>query len=206
MTLYALKPRFQQLLRPAVAALARAGVSANHVTLATCALSVAVGGFVYLAAPHQPLAWALLPLWLLLRMACNAADGLLAREHGQATPLGALLNETTDVLADAALFLPLAVLAPLQPLGVGSFIVLAGLSEFAGALGPTIGASRRYDGPLGKSDRALAVGAIALWAACAPLPASGALLMPLLCALTAWTVLRRLRAALVEAALAEAAP
>jgi CDP-diacylglycerol--glycerol-3-phosphate 3-phosphatidyltransferase len=72
--------------------------------------------------------------------------------------------------------------------------VLAGLSEFAGALGPTIGASRRYDGPMGKSDRAFYVGAIALWAAFQPLPAELALLMPLLALLTAATVVQRVRA------------
>jgi CDP-diacylglycerol--glycerol-3-phosphate 3-phosphatidyltransferase len=31
-----------------------------------------------------------------------------------------------------------------------------------------VGASRRYDGPMGKSDRAFAVGAIAFWAALIP--------------------------------------
>ena len=136
MSIYLLKPRFQQLLQPAVAALYRAGVTANQVTLAACALSVALGLGLYLAGSPRA-ALALIPAWMALRMAFNAVDGLLAREHGQASKLGALLNELTDVLSDAALFLPLALLSPLQPLWVGAFIVLAGLSEFAGALGPT---------------------------------------------------------------------
>jgi CDP-diacylglycerol--glycerol-3-phosphate 3-phosphatidyltransferase len=204
MSIYLLKPRFQSLLRPGVVALHAAGVTANQVTLAACAVSVLLGLGLYLglaAAPASPAAHAalaLIPLWLLLRMALNAADGMLAREFGQQSKLGALLNELTDVVADAALYLPLALLAPLQPLAVGAFIALAGLSEFAGALGPTVGATRRYDGPMGKSDRALAVGAIALWAALAPLPASFSLLMPLLATLTAWTVVRRVSRALAE--------
>lgn len=198
MSIYLLKPRFQALLRPAVGALHAVGVSANQVTLGTCLVSVALGVGLYTAGSPRTALW-LIPVWMLLRMACNAIDGLLAREHGQASKLGALLNELTDVLADAALLLPLALLAPFDPLWVGCFIVLAGLSEFAGALGPTIGASRRYDGPMGKSDRAFAVGAIALWAAWAPLPDVAAGLMPLLALLTAWTVVNRVRRALAEA-------
>jgi CDP-diacylglycerol--glycerol-3-phosphate 3-phosphatidyltransferase len=199
MSIYLLKPRFQALLRPAVGALFAAGVTANQVTLAACAISLALGLGLYAAgAPHAALA--LIPLWMFVRMAFNAIDGMLAREFGQASKLGAFLNELTDVVSDAALYLPLALLAPFSAVWVGAFIVLAGLSEFAGALGPTIGASRRYDGPMGKSDRAFAVGAIALWAAVAPIPAAAALLLPLLTLLTAWTVVNRVRRALAEAA------
>lgn len=198
-TIYQLKPRFQQLLRPAVGALAQAGVTANQVTLGTCAVSVALG--LALAQPGLPrAALALLPLWLLLRMAFNAIDGLLAREHGQATRLGALLNELTDAVSDAALALPLAVLAPFDPFWVAAFVATALLAEYAGALGPSVGASRRYDGPMGKSDRAFAVGAIGLWAALAPLPPQAAWLMPLLTLLAALTTVNRCRAALREAA------
>ncbi len=199
MSIYLLKPRFQALLRPAVGALHAAGVTANQVTLAACAGSVALGLGLYAAGtPRDGLL--LIPAWMVLRMAFNAVDGMLAREHGQASKLGAMLNELTDVLSDAALILPLALLAPFSPFWVGAFIVMAALSEFAGALGPSVGASRRYDGPMGKSDRAAAVGALALWAAWMPLPAAAALLMPLLTALTAWTVVNRMRRALAEAA------
>ena len=195
MSIYLLKPRFQALLRPAVGALHAGGVTANQVTLAACAISVALGVGLYAAgAPREGLV--LIPLWMGLRMAFNAVDGMLAREHGQQSRLGALLNELTDVVSDAALYLPLALVAPFAPVWVGAFIVLAGLSEIAGALGPTVGGARRYDGPMGKSDRAAAVGALALWAWWMPLPAAAAWLMPALAALTAWTVVRRVRGAL----------
>jgi CDP-diacylglycerol--glycerol-3-phosphate 3-phosphatidyltransferase len=195
MSIYLLKPRFQALLRPAVGRLHAAGVTANQVTLGACGVSVALGVGLYAAGTPRALLW-LIPAWMALRMAFNAADGMLAREFGQQSRLGALLNELTDVVADAALYLPLALLAPFSPVWVGTFIVLAGLSEFAGALGPTVGATRRYDGPMGKSDRAAAVGAIALLAWAVPLPAAAAWVMPLLVLLTAWTVVRRMRAAL----------
>lgn len=200
MSLYLLKPRFQALLRPGLAWLHRVGVTANQVTLAACVVSVVLGVALF-ALPLPRAAFALLPLWLLLRMALNAVDGMLAREFGQASKLGALLNEVTDVVADAMLYLPFALIAPLQPLWVGAVIVLAGLSEFAGVLAQTIGASRRYDGPLGKSDRALVFGVLGLWVALTPaLPMAAQWLMPVLAALIAWTVARRLRRALAEAA------
>ncbi|MDO5625739.1 MAG: CDP-alcohol phosphatidyltransferase family protein [Pseudomonadota bacterium] len=199
MSIYQLKPRFQALLRPLVRRLAAAGVTANQVTVAACAVSVALGLWLLLGdAPRA--AFALVPLWMLLRMGLNAIDGMLAREHGQQSKLGALLNELTDVLADAALYAPFALVAPLQPAAVGAFIVLAGLTEFAGALGPTIGAERRYDGPLGKSDRAFVFGALGLWvAASSALPGWLAWLMPLLVALAVWTLLNRVRRALQQA-------
>jgi CDP-diacylglycerol--glycerol-3-phosphate 3-phosphatidyltransferase len=124
---------------------------------------------------------------------------MLAREFGQKSRLGALLNELTDVLSDAGLYLPFAAVRPFEPFWVGAVIVLAGLSEFAGALGPTIGAARRYDGPLGKSDRAFVFGALALWIAVGgSLPPWSATLMPALCVAVAWTTVNRIRRALAS--------
>ncbi|MFT4266407.1 MAG: CDP-alcohol phosphatidyltransferase family protein [Xenophilus sp.] len=199
MSIYQFKPRFQALLRPMVRRLAAAGATANQVTAAACAISVALGLWLFFAAPGAA-AFALVPLWMFLRMAFNAVDGMLAREHGQQSALGAFLNELTDVLSDAALYLPFAAIAPFQNVWVGAVIVLAGLSEFAGALGPSVGASRRYDGPMGKSDRAFVFGALGLYVALGgPLPGWTAVLMPLMAALVGWTVVRRVRAALAEA-------
>lgn len=48
----------------------------------------------------------LLPIVLFIRMALNALDGMLARECNQQTRLGAILNETGDVISDIALYLP----------------------------------------------------------------------------------------------------
>ena len=78
----------------------------------------------------------LLPVTLFLRMAFNAIDGLMAKEHGQASAQGAVLNELSDVIADAALYLPFALIAGLNaPLVV--LVVVAGIiAEMAGALGP----------------------------------------------------------------------
>jgi CDP-diacylglycerol--glycerol-3-phosphate 3-phosphatidyltransferase len=95
-------------------------------------------------------------------MAFNAVDGMLAREFGQASALGAYLNELTDVISDTALYLPFALLPGSSPWLVGAIIALAIISEMAGVLGVMVGASRRYDGPMGKSDRAFVFGLLGL--------------------------------------------
>lgn len=199
MSLYALKPRFQALLRPLVAWLAEKRVTANGVTVAAAAGSVAIGGVVLWYAEHR-LVFLLMPLWLFARMALNAIDGMLAREFGQKSRLGAYLNEVCDVVSDAALYVPFAITAPFSPIDVASVIFLSTLAEFAGVLGPSVGASRRYDGPLGKSDRALVFGVLACWIGFGgPLPAWLFWLMPLIGLLLLVTTVNRVRAGLAEA-------
>lgn len=164
MTLYALKPRFQNTLRPVARRLHGHGVSANQVTVAALLLAVATAGAMGLW-PTPAMLW-LLPPVLLLRMALNALDGMLAREFQQPTPLGAVLNELGDVLADAVLYLPLALFPGVSAVLVAALVWLALLSEFCGVAAVQIGARRRYDGPMGKSDRALLLGGIAVALGC----------------------------------------
>jgi CDP-diacylglycerol--glycerol-3-phosphate 3-phosphatidyltransferase len=161
-SIYQLKPRFQALLRPIVGRLAAAGVTANQVTLAAMLISLALGLGLFLNTANSS-AFLLLPLWMFLRMAFNAVDGMLAREFGQQSPLGAYFNELSDVISDAALYLPFVAIAPFGWGSVGAVIFLSAVSEMAGALGPMVGAPRQYDGPMGKSDRAFLFGALGLW-------------------------------------------
>ncbi len=161
MSIYDLKPKFQNLLRPTVVKLERKGVTANQVTLAACGISVILGLFLTaLSAVHW--LFILIPIWLFVRMALNAIDGMLAREFQQKSRLGGYLNEITDVVSDAALYLPFAFIAPFDPLVIGLIIWLAALTEFCGVLGQVQGQTRRYDGPLGKSDRAFLFGLLGL--------------------------------------------
>lgn len=160
-SIYDLKPRFQQLLRPVTAALHRAGITANGVTVAAAVGSIAYGAYLGFV-PASRWAWLLLPAFLFARMALNAVDGMLAREYAQQSRLGALLNEGGDVVADAALYVPFALLPGVHGGWVLLVVFLAVLSEFVGVLGQVVGGGRRYDGPCGKSDRAFAFGAVAL--------------------------------------------
>jgi CDP-diacylglycerol--glycerol-3-phosphate 3-phosphatidyltransferase len=160
-SIYDLKPRFQALLRPWVRMLAGAGVTANQVTIFATALSLGAGAAI---AVWRDATWPLflVPLILFARMALNAVDGMLAREHHQKTSLGAILNEIGDVISDAGLYLPFALIPGLPPAWIVAVVVLSIISEMAGVVAVQIGASRRYDGPMGKSDRAFVFGALAL--------------------------------------------
>lgn len=160
-SIYQLKPAFQNFLRPLTRALAAAHVTANHVTLAALALSCFVGGVIALY-PDRTSLLLLLPGTLFIRMALNAIDGMLAREHDMKTRLGAILNELGDVLSDSALYLPLALVPAFNHWLVVGLVILAVLVEMAGVVAIQIGAARNYAGPMGKSDRAFAFGLIAL--------------------------------------------
>lgn len=159
MSIYGLKPKFQNLLRPLVKRLYNVGITANQVTLTACIISILLGALLTKFADISALFF-LLPIWMFLRMALNAIDGMLAREFNQKTPLGGYLNEATDVISDAALYIPLAFVAPFGWGVISLVIFLAFMSEFLGVLGQVHGSGRRYDGPMGKSDRAFVFGLI----------------------------------------------
>ncbi|WP_339526924.1 CDP-alcohol phosphatidyltransferase family protein [Pseudomonas sp. EA_35y_Pfl2_R111] len=200
LSIYQLKPAFQNLLRPGVKRLYDKGVTANQVTLFAAVVSVLLG-ILLLALPQHTWLFALIPLWMILRMALNAVDGMLAREFGQQSRLGAYLNELSDLIADSALFLPFALLPGVSPLLVVLVVLLALISEYAGVLGPMVGASRRYDGPMGKSDRAFCFGVLGAGVACGLLPAvwlNG--LLAVILALLLYTLYNRVRQGLAEAA------
>ncbi|MNE05090.1 Inner membrane protein YnbA [compost metagenome] len=198
-SIYQLKPRFQNLLRPLVQRLHARGVTANQVTLAAAAVSVLLGLLVAAFAGYLWL-FALIPLWMFLRMALNAIDGMLAREFGQQSVLGAYLNELCDVIADSALILPFAMLPEVSPLWVVVATLLAVIVEYAGVMGPLVGAGRRYDGPLGKSDRAFVFGVLGAGVATGLLPIDWLdTLFMLIAALLVWTLANRVRQGIAEA-------
>lgn len=199
LSIYQLKPRFQNLLRPLVQRLFDRGITANQVTLSAAIVSVLLGLLLALFPDHLWL-FALIPLWMILRMALNAVDGMLAREFGQQSTLGAYLNELCDVIADAALFLPFALLPGVSPALVVVLVLFALISEYAGVMGPMVGASRRYDGPMGKSDRAFCFGVLGAGVATTLLPLSW--INPILAVITAlllYTLFNRVRQGLAQA-------
>lgn len=160
-SIYDLKPAFQGLLRPLVVSLAGAGVTANQVTVGAMLLSIAAGGLIAINPSAQ---WPLLlvPVVLFIRMALNAIDGMLAREHDMHSALGGFLNELGDVISDIFLYLPFALLSGVVPIMVVAVVLLAVISEMTGVIAVQVGASRRYEGPMGKSDRAFVFGALGL--------------------------------------------
>lgn len=197
-SIYGLKPAFQRLLRPIVRALAGIGATPNQVTVGALLLSVALG-VVIATMPGERWVLLLLAPFLLLRMALNAIDGMLAREHAKSSRLGAFLNEIGDVASDSALYLPLALVPGFDAALVVVIVVLSSMTELAGVLAAQLGASRRYDGPMGKSDRAFVFGALGLAVgAGAPRERWIQFVLAALVLLLAATIVNRVRRGLAE--------
>jgi len=159
-SIYDIKPKFQNLLRPLCGKMAGMGITANQVTIGAVLLSCITGTLI--ASFQTQWSLLLLPLILLIRMALNAIDGMLAREFGMKSKKGAVLNEMGDVVADTALYLPLALVPGFPQWSIVICVILSIFSEMVGVIGVQIGSTRRYEGPMGKSDRAFAFGLIGL--------------------------------------------
>ncbi|WP_201548577.1 alpha/beta fold hydrolase [Psychrobacter fjordensis] len=176
MSLYQLKPKFQDQLRPLSNALVAKSITANQVTVSAVLLSVGTAYVIAKPATEQQALWLLLPSSLFVRMALNAIDGMMAREHGQATKLGAVLNEAGDIVADTALIASLVPYIakhdlrihserhtltsklPTTQQHISSIVALSISSELLAIASNTMLGVRANQGPLGKSDRALVLG------------------------------------------------
>ena len=160
-SVYKLKPVFQKLLQPILYAFYKMGVTANQLTISAIILSCLMGfGFLTYHTYSQSIL--IIPFGLFLRMALNALDGMMARQYNMQSQLGEILNEMGDVISDMAIIFPFVILPGINPVIIILFGVLAILNEFAGILSKALGKERRYDGPMGKSDRALVIGIFCL--------------------------------------------
>jgi CDP-diacylglycerol---glycerol-3-phosphate 3-phosphatidyltransferase len=160
-SVYQIKPKFQQLLRPLTKGLYKAGITPNMLTVSAVFLSAFLGFTIYLYQ-FNPLWILAVPMGLLLRMVLNALDGMMAKEFNQSSSLGMVLNELGDIVSDIVIYVPLLFLPGAHLLVVLGFAFSAAINETAGILGVVISKTRRYDGPMGKSDRALVIGILCL--------------------------------------------
>lgn len=160
-SVYKLKSGFQKLLKPVLQALHKLGISANQITLAAIVLSLILGIVLY-KAPFWKVGYPLLSIGLLLRMALNALDGMMASTYNQQSRLGEILNEMGDIISDLFIGIGLLFQPGLDPLLGALFLGLAGANEAAGILAKVISGKRAYHGPMGKSDRALLIGLVSL--------------------------------------------
>lgn len=193
-SVYQLKAHFQELLRPIASTLAMRGITANHVTVFAMYCSV-LYGIVLCFGPL--LFWFLLPVFLMFRMALNAIDGIMAKEHGMKTPLGMALNELGDVVSDVALFIPFIFFAFHAAWVIAFFILMSVINEMCGVIAFMMCGERRYDGPMGKSDRAVATGAMGFFIGLSVISSKviGVLFL-ILSLLVIWSSVNRIRSAI----------
>lgn len=205
MSVYQLNIRFQALLRPFVSRLAEKGTTANEVTLMALTGSLVIGSYLLAGADRR---WFLiLPLWFVVRMAMCAVAGMLTSAHGRKSLLGTYLDEFGDILSNAVLLIPFALIAPFSLGWLAAIIALFTLSEFAGILGPSVGASRRRDGPFGNVEAAVVFGFLGAWVGIAgDLPPWLHLLQPAICLALVLTIINRIRAGIREAEAAAFGP
>jgi len=156
-SVYKIKPKFQQVLTPALRGLYKMGVTANQITLSSILLSLLIG-IAFWYASYNKLLFLTLPIGLFIRMALNALDGMMARTYNQQTKKGEVLNELGDIISDVFIFFPLLIYEKRYIYLIIIFICLSIINEFSGILGKVISGQRRYDGPMGKSDRAFIIG------------------------------------------------
>lgn len=199
-SVYQLKSKFSDILRPICNFLATHGITANMVTISAFLLSVAVGAIIYLYAPNYSYIYWVLPVSLFIRMALNNIDGVIAREHNQKTNIGAIYNELGDILSDIAIYVPFLYVCRVNVWLIFLFTVLTIISETVGIMGVQINASRHYDGPMGKSDRAFWFSIWAIVAAYVAIPEkTGVIIISAISLLLLFTCFNRLAGALKEA-------
>ncbi|MBM71413.1 MAG: CDP-alcohol phosphatidyltransferase [Crocinitomicaceae bacterium] len=158
---YKIKPAFQKLLTPLLKVLRKLGLTPNLLSVLAILLSFFLG-CLFSEADSNNTYYLYVTLGLLFRMMLNALDGMMARVYDLQSRTGEMLNEVGDIVSDVAIFYPLLFLEGLDFRLAFSFIVLSTINEFCGILGKAMGGERRYDGPMGKSDRATLVGVICL--------------------------------------------
>lgn len=160
MTIYDLKPAFQNLLRPIVRQVHSTGITPNQITLFTCCLSIAFGLWLYTTGTAK--LFAFFPVFLFLRMAMNAIDGMLAKEHNMKTPVGAIYNEVTDVVSDGFLYIAFLPFSFINKELLFFVIYFSAVTEITGLAVLSNGKPRQYAGPMGKSDRAFVFSVMAI--------------------------------------------
>jgi len=193
------KPILERLFRPVARGLGRRGVRPNMLTLASLSSSALAG---VLALEYPTATWPLFAILaaMLMRLALNHVDGILAREHDMKTRLGGLLNEIATPAEDMALYLPLAV-RPGMPATLIVGTVMSGvLVEVVGLSALAVGSARRFDGPMTKVARGIFFGTLALAALLGLAPALWApAALLLMVGLLAVTASNRLSRAMTEA-------
>jgi CDP-diacylglycerol--glycerol-3-phosphate 3-phosphatidyltransferase len=160
-SIYKLKPKFQKLLIPILKLLHNFGITPNFLTVFTIVFSFFIGYLLFLGIDNQ-IYFLFVSLGLLIRMMLNALDGMMATTYNLKSKKGEVLNEIGDILSDIAIYFPFIYFKSLSLELIIIFISLSVINEFCGLLAKSVSGIRRYDGPMGKSDRAFLVGIICI--------------------------------------------
>jgi len=162
-SIYKIKPKFQQLLMPLLKLLRKLGISPNSITIFSIFLSFIISYFFWNTSDNSSY-FLIVAFGLLLRMMLNALDGMMARIYNLQSKLGEILNEVGDIISDVAIYFPLTcIFSKFLEIEIAIiFILFSIINEFCGVIAKVISGERRYDGPMGKSDRSFLIGVICI--------------------------------------------
>ncbi|ADJ14869.1 CDP-alcohol phosphatidyltransferase family protein [Halalkalicoccus jeotgali] len=160
MTLDKYRPLADRALEPFVEGADRIGLSPNGVSVLAFALAGVAAGTFYLAGATP--GWYLIgALLVLLNGALDLLDGALARRQNVASTAGDLLDHVLDRYADILIIAGLA--AGIGEYALG-FVAVTGvlMTSYLGTQAQAVGLDRVYGGLLGRADRLVLVGVVAV--------------------------------------------
>tara|TARA_B100000902_G_scaffold208214_1_gene198245 strand:- start:10718 stop:11314 length:597 start_codon:yes stop_codon:yes gene_type:complete len=160
-SIYHIKPKFQKLLQPIVVKLRGMNVTPNMITLFSIFFSIMISYFLWISHVNS-IFYLFVSFGLLIRMALNAIDGMMARQYHLQSKTGEILNEIGDVISDSVIYFSIISFSTLDIKIAIVFIIMSIFNEFCGLLSKVISGERRFDGPMGKSDRAFLLGFICI--------------------------------------------
>ncbi|MDR3614397.1 MAG: CDP-alcohol phosphatidyltransferase family protein [Candidatus Obscuribacterales bacterium] len=146
----------------AAAYLVKCKVTPNQVSVMSAVLAAAGSTLlmststISVSASTKALAFFLTAIFIILRLACNLLDGLMAVECKQATKGGDLFNELPDRFSDSVLLVAAGYAANFGEIGssLGWLCALLALTTaYIRAFGARYSASQDYTGPMAKQQR-----------------------------------------------------
>jgi phosphatidylglycerophosphate synthase len=189
-------PFFQKL----AVRMAKAGVSANAISVSGAVAAIIGGGALGLTVYTTPLwtrvLWLLAALCAQLRLQANLLDGMVAIAGGKASAVGELYNEVPDRISDPALLIGLGYAIGGIPWLGWLAALLAVLTAYIRVLGKSAGAGSDFRGPMAKQQRMFVLTVACCFCALTPVtwqqwrPAAVAAVIIIIG--SAWTAVRRL--------------
>jgi phosphatidylglycerophosphate synthase len=152
--------------------LARAGVSANSISVAGAVMGIAAGASLFFTRitpePQVRALWLAAAAFVQLRLVANLLDGMVAISSGKASAVGELFNELPDRISDPATLAGLGYAVGAIPILGWVAAILALITAYVRTFGKSVGAGSDFSGPMAKQQRMFVVTLVCLFCACVP--------------------------------------
>lgn len=162
-----LKTKSEKVLRPLKKLLLKRKIGSFQVTAIAVLGSLFVGLLLFFS--QYSLKWLyVLVIWVIIKTMLYTIESMMTQEDGLGTYESALFRDLGSVLSELFLYIPLISPKEVAPIVVLFYIFAAFATEFCGLMVTTIGVDKQTQGPLGKNERTLYMGILALLTALFP--------------------------------------